>query len=225
MTTVLLTGFEPFGGDAVNPSGDAVRTVAETWEGPESLVVEVLPVTFTGAAERLRALIEVHRPDVVIAVGLAGGRAAVGVERIAVNLADARIPDNAGAQPIDEPSIDGAPAAAFATLPVKAIAAAIHSAGIPAEVSHTAGTFVCNHVFFTALDAVPAGVPAGFLHVPWAVGQAPVIPGRERAPELPAADLAAAVRSAIRTTLDAPTPDASRPGASSRDVLPGGTLH
>jgi len=221
MTTVLLTGFEPFGGDAVNPSGDAVRTVGRTWDGPESLVVEVLPVTFMGAAERLRGLIDLHRPNVVIAVGLAGGRAAVGVERIAVNLADARIPDNAGAQPIDEPSIAGAPAASFATLPVKAIAAAIRSAGIPAEVSHTAGTFVCNHVFFTALDAVPAGVPAGFLHVPWAAGQAPASAGRERAPELPAADLAEAVRIAIRTTLDEASAADARAGAH----LPGGTLH
>lgn len=225
MTTVLLTGFEPFGGDLVNPSGDAVRAVADAWEGPESLVVEVLPVTFTGAAERLRALIDAHRPDAVIAVGLAGGRAAVGVERVAVNLADARIPDNAGAQPVDEPSIDGAPAAAFATLPVKAVAAAIRAAGIPAEVSHTAGTFVCNHVFFTALDAVPAGVPAGFLHVPWAAGQAPTAPDRERAPELPAADIAEAVRIAIRTTLAATTTDASRPDTSRPIALPGGTLH
>jgi len=221
MTTVLLTGFEPFGGDPANPSGDAVRAVESTWEGPESLVVDILPVTFAGAAARLRALIDAHRPDLVVATGLAGGRAAVGVERIAVNLVDARIPDNAGAQPVDEPSIAGAPAAAFSTLPVKAIAAAIRAAGIPAEVSHTAGTFVCNHVFFTALDAVSAGVPAGFLHVPWATGQAPATPGRERAPELPAADTAEAVRIAIRTTLAA---------ASSADIradadLPGGTLH
>lgn len=210
MTTVLLTGFEPFGGDAVNPSGDAVRAVAAGWEGPEELITAVLPVTFDGSAARLRELISAHRPDVVIATGLAGGRAAVGVERIAVNLADARIPDNAGAQPIDQPCVAGAPAGAFSTLPVKAIAAAIRDAGIPAEVSHSAGTFVCNHVFFVTLDAVDARVLAGFLHVPWATGQAPA--GQ---PELPPAQIAAALRVAIRTALDAP----------SSTPIAGGSLH
>jgi len=227
MTTILLTGFEPFGGDPVNPSGDAVHAVARSWQGPEVLVTEVLPVTFDGAAARLRALVDAHRPDLVIATGLAGGRAAIGVERIAVNLLDARIPDNAGAQPIDAPSVAGAPAAAFSTLPVKAIAAAIRAAGIPAEVSHTAGTFVCNHVFFTALDAVPAGVPAGFLHVPWTEGQAPATPGLPRDPELPAADIAEAVRIAIRTTRDAArTTDIRRAHPDLPDEnLAAGTLH
>lgn len=210
MTTVLLTGFEPFGGDAVNPSGDAVRAVAAHWDGPEQLVTAVLPVTFDGAAAQLRALIATHRPDVVVAAGLAGGRGAIGVERIAVNLADARIPDNAGTQPVDEPCVPGGPDARFATLPVKAIAAAIRDAGIPAEVSHTAGTFVCNHVFFVALDAVDAGVPAGFVHVPWATGQSPA--GQ---PELPPEHIATALRVAIRTALEAPP---SSP-------IAGGSLH
>lgn len=210
MSTVLLTGFDPFGGDAVNPSGDAVRRVAATWDGPQRLVTDVLPVTFAGAAERIRALIAAHEPDVVIAVGLAGGRPAVGVERIAVNLADARIADNDGAQPVDEPSIEGAPAAAFATVPVKAIAAAVAAAGIPAEVSHTAGTFVCNHVFFTALAAAPSSTRTGFLHVPWAAEAAP-----DGQPTLPFADIVAAVRIAITTTCD--------DGPAAATV--GGTLH
>jgi len=217
MRTVLLTGFEPFGGDAVNPSGDAVRALARAWDGRETLITDVLPVTFAGAATRMRALIDGHRPDIVLATGLAGGRSAIGVERIAVNLADARIPDNDGAQPVDAPSVAGAPPAAFATLPVKAIAAAIRAAGIPAEVSHTAGTFVCNHVFFTALDAAPPGVLAGFLHVPWATGQAPTATGRPAVPELPATHIADAVRIAIRTALD--------PAASASAAGVGGTLH
>jgi pyroglutamyl-peptidase I len=207
-TRVLLTGFEPFAGDAVNPSGDAVRLIAETWDGAHELVTDVLPVTFTGAAARLRELIERHRPDVVIATGLAGGRAAIGVERIAINLADARIPDNDGMQPIDEPSLPGAPAAAFSTLPVKAIAAAVAAAGIPAEVSHTAGTFVCNHVFFTALDAAPHA-RAGFVHVPWASGAAP---GDQ--PSLPLEAIVTALRIAIETAVE---------GEEAR--LPGGALH
>lgn len=206
MTTVLLTGFEPFAGDPANPSGEAVRALAASWTGPATLVAEVLPVTFAGAAARLRALIDAHSPDVVIATGLAGGRAAVGVERVAVNLQDARIPDNGGAQPVDEPSVPGAPAAAFATLPVKAIAAAIRDAGVPAEVSYTAGTFVCNHVMFTALDAAPAGVSAGFVHVPWASGQ-----GRDGQPELPLGDIVRALEVAIEVAV---TADADLQGVS-----------
>jgi pyroglutamyl-peptidase len=198
MTTVLLTGFEPFGGDAFNPSGDAVRLVAERWSGPEALVTAVLPVTFEGGARLLRELMAEHRPDVVIATGLAGGRAAIGVERIAVNLLDARIPDNDGAQPVDVPSVEGAATAHFATLPVKAVARAIADAGIAAEVSHTAGTFVCNHVFFTALDAAASGTRAGFIHVPWSAGHTP----DAEAPALPLAHIARALEIALRTSTD-----------------------
>lgn len=197
MTTVLLTGFEPFGGDAANPSGDAVRQMAAEWDLPAQLVTEVLPVTFAGAATRLRELMGSHHPDVVIATGLAGGRTAVSVERIAVNLLDARIPDNAGDQPMDQPSVPGAPAGAFSTLPVKAITAAIVEAGIPAEVSHTAGTFVCNHIFFTALQAAPPHTRAGFIHVPWATDHAPA-----GEPSLPAESILTAIRIAVATTLE-----------------------
>ncbi len=154
MTTVLLTGFEPFAGDVTNPSGDAVRMVADQWDEPEKLVTAVLPVEFDRARRSLLELIAMHEPDVVIATGLAGGRTGISVERVAINLIDARIPDNAGDQPVDVPSSPGAPAAHFATLPVKAITAAIADAGIPAAVSHSAGTFVCNHAMFTALDVV-----------------------------------------------------------------------
>src|SRR5918993_1754260 len=172
MTTVLLTGFEPFGGDARNPSGEAVRLVAAEWGGPETLVVAVLPVTFDGAARELERLIAEHSPDVVIACGLAGGRAEIAVERVAVNLIDARIPDNAGAQPVDEPSVPGAGAAHFSSLPVKAIVRDIAASGIPVALSHSAGTFVCNHAFFVAAEraATVPGLRAGFIHVPWAEG-------------------------------------------------------
>jgi pyroglutamyl-peptidase len=213
VTTVLLTGFEPFGGDAANPSGAAVGLVAERWRGPEVLITAVLPVTFAGAAERLRALIAEHRPDVVIATGLAGGRAAIGVERVAVNLIDARIPDNAGAQPVDVPSVPGAASAHFATLPVKAIAQSISAAGIPAEVSYSAGTFVCNHVFFTALEAAASRTRAGFVHVPWSAEHAPV----QDAPSLPLADIARALEIAVRVSLDGE--------ADAGAGVPGGTLH
>lgn len=209
MTTVLLTGFEPFGGDAANPSGEAVRLVASRWTGPEVLVTAVLPVTFAGAAARLRELMAEHRPDVVIASGLAGGRTAIGVERVAINLVDARIPDNDGAQPVDEPSIAGGAPAAFSSLPVKAIMRAVEASGIPAELSHSAGTFVCNHVFFTAMDASAPGVRAGFVHVPWSTEHAP----SADSPALPLHDIARALEIAVRTTLDT-TEDLAAPGGS-----------
>ena len=208
---MLLTGFEPFGGDAVNPSGEAVRLIAARWNGPEDLVTAVLPVTFTGAAERLRALVADHRPDVAIATGLAGGRAVIGVERVAVNLVDARIADNDGEQPVDVPSIPGAAPAHFATIPVKEIARRIMAAGVPAEVSYSAGTFVCNHVFFTALEVAASRTRAGFVHIPWSAEHAP----SRDAPTLPIADIARAIEIAVRTSIDV-TDDTG---------VPGGTLH
>ena len=199
MTTVLLTGFEPFADDATNPSGDAVRLVAQAWSGPERLVTAILPVTFAGAAATLRSLIAEHAPALVIATGLAGGRAAVTPERVAINLVDARIPDNAGARPCDEPSLAGGPAARFTTLPAKAIVRDAAAAGIPAALSTTAGTFVCNHVFYHALDAA-AGMPgmrAGFIHVPYARESAP-----SGAPSLPLGEIARALEIAVRTCVD-----------------------
>ena len=209
MTTVLLTGFEPFGGDAANPSGAAVELVAERWSGPERLVTAILPVSFRGAAQRLRALMAEHRPDVVIATGLAGGRAAIGVERVAVNLIDARIPDNDGEQPIDAPSVEGAVPAHFATLPVKELARHIADAGIPAEVSYSAGTFVCNHVFFTALQVAASGTRAGFVHVPWSSEHAP----SPDVAALPLADIVRALEIAVRTSIDVPVDTAGSAGA------------
>ncbi|GAB3297362.1 pyroglutamyl-peptidase I [Epidermidibacterium keratini] len=191
-----MTGFEPFGEDRANPSSDAVRNLASKWQGTDTLVTEILPVAFDHGARRMRDLIAKHRPDLVLAVGLAGGRNAISIERVAVNLVDARIPDNAGAQPIDVPSVDGAPPAYFTTLPVKAITAAINDAGISTEISYTAGTFVCNHVFFTALDAVEARARVGFIHVPWADGQAPADQAT-----MPIDDIVEALDIAISTAL------------------------
>ncbi|WP_174520544.1 pyroglutamyl-peptidase I [Microbacterium oleivorans] len=208
MPTVLLTGFEPFAGDTVNPSGDAVRAVAERWAGPERLIVDVLPVTFDGATARLAALLDEHRPDVVVSVGLAGDRSTVTPERVAVNLADARIADNAGHRPQDAAVVAGGPAAYFATLPVKAIAAGLANRGIPSTVSHTAGTFVCNATMYAALHAT-TGTPvrAGFIHVPWAAGTAPA-----GAPALDFADIVDAVELAVRVSLDVDTDVAAAGG-------------
>lgn len=198
MAGVLLTGFEAFDGHTANPSGEAVRLVASRWRGQARLHVDVLPVTFAGAAARLRDLIATHRPDVVVCTGLAGGRDAVTVERIAVNLIDARIPDNDGVQPVDARCVADGPVAWLSTLPVKAVVRDVGTAGIPCRLSLSAGTFVCNHVFATAMDAAGPGVRAGFIHVPWGRGQAP-----HGEPELAVRDTAAALAIACRTALEA----------------------
>ena len=207
MTTILLTGVEPFGTDSENPSGDAVRLLASTWQGPEQLVTAVLPVTFEGAGARLRELIAEHSPDLIISTGLAGNRAALSFERVAVNLRDARIAANAGEQPIDTPVVPAAASALFATLPVKAMTAAVADAGVPAELSLSAGTFVCNDVMFQAIDAA-GHARAGFIHLPWADGQKPA-----PAPTLPLAEIARGIEVAIRAAL-ATTDDLSVVGGT-----------
>ncbi|WP_221584854.1 pyroglutamyl-peptidase I [Microbacterium sp. G2-8] len=199
MTTILLTGFEPFADDPRNPSGEAVREVAARWGGPATLVTDILPVAFDAAGERIRTLIAGCEPDVVIATGLAGRRTQVAPERVAINLRDAGIPDNDRDQPVDLPSIEGGPAAHFSTLPVKAIAERIRDEGIPSAVSHSAGTFVCNHVMYVALHeaARAPGMRAGFVHVPWSHETAP-----EGSPSLPSAAIVRALELAIRTALE-----------------------
>src|SRR6201996_7044054 len=152
MTTVLLTGFEPFAGAESNSSWDAVERAAQLWSGDAELVIELLPVTFAGAATSIRELITAHSPDLVISVGLADGRDAVTPERIAINVEDARIPDNAGDQPLDRPITESGPEAYFSRLPVKEISDRIREAGIPSSVSNSAGTYVCNSLMYRELD-------------------------------------------------------------------------
>ncbi|MFD7503503.1 pyroglutamyl-peptidase I [Streptomyces sp. NPDC059850] len=194
MTRILLTGFEPFGGSAVNPSWQAVSLVAA--DPPPGLTVTAarLSCVFGTALDELRAEVERTDPEVVVCVGEAGGRPDVTVERVAINVNDARIPDNAGRQPVDGPVVEGGPAAYFATLPVKACVAAVRAAGIPASVSQTAGTFVCNHVFYGLAHLIATERPAlrgGFVHVPYLPEQ--VVDRAE--PSLPAATVAEALRA------------------------------
>ncbi|MFG2864871.1 pyroglutamyl-peptidase I [Streptomyces sioyaensis] len=174
MTRVLLTGFAPFEGESTNPSWQAVRAAAaDPPAGLEVSAVE-LPCVYGASIAVLRAAIEETRPDIVVCAGQAGGRPDITVERLAVNLDDARIPDAAGAEPIDEPIVPGGPAAYFSTLPVKACVAAVRAAGLPASVSHTAGTFVCNHVFYGLAHLIATELPGlrgGFVHVPYAPEQ------------------------------------------------------
>lgn len=198
---VLLAGFAPFDGEAVNPSWEAVAMLAG--ESVAGLPVETrrLPVVFGVADRALEAAIAELRPALTLLVGLAGGRAAVSVERVALNLIDARIADNEGRMPVDRPVAPGGPAAHFATVPVKAVAAALAEAGIPAETSVNAGGFVCNHVFYSALDLAGRRHPAmavGLLHVPYAPEQAA---RRGGTPSMAVETVAAALRIALATAL------------------------
>lgn len=168
MQNVLLTGFEPFDKAAVNPSWEAVRQLdgVPLCEGVK-IVARCLPCAFATAAETLLQLINELQPAMVIATGLGPGRSDISIERVAINVNDARIPDNLGAQPIDTAVVEGGPAAYFSTLPIKGMVKAVREAGIAASVSQTAGTFVCNQVFYRLQHAlVGTGVRSGFIHVP-----------------------------------------------------------
>jgi pyroglutamyl-peptidase len=173
----LVTGFEPFGGDRVNPSFEALERLP-TRLGILDIATRALPVVFERALPALRHAIASIAPDIVLCVGLAGGRPALSLERVAINVDDARIPDNGGNQPIDRPVVAGGPAAYFATLPIKAAVAALRDAGLPAAVSNSAGTFLCNHVFYGLMhEAAGAAFRGGFLHVPYLPSQAAQAPG------------------------------------------------
>ena len=180
----LVTGFEPFGGDAINPSSLAVSRLQDRI-GNTAVHTAVLPCSFARSAAVLRAAIDEAKPDLVLCVGLAGGRSELCLERVGINVQDARIPDNDASQPIDVPVVKGGPAAHFATLPIKACVAEMRKAGLPAAVSNTAGTFVCNHILYALMDmAAHAKRPfrGGFLHVP---NVPEMLPAGSSAPSVP----------------------------------------
>ena len=170
---ILVTGFDPFGGEKVNPALEAVKSLPSEIHGAEIHWVEI-PTVFYRSAEVLEAEIVRFQPDAVLCIGQAGGRASLTPERVAINQDDARIPDNQGNQPIDTPiRLDGQ-AAYFSTLPIKAMVHAIKEEGLPATVSNTAGTFVCNHLMYQALYLADKKFPnmrAGFMHIPYMTEQ------------------------------------------------------
>lgn len=194
---ILLTGFEPFGGDALNPSQEIARALDGQSIGAQRIVGALLPVAFARTAPLLEDLIERHRPSLVLALGLAGGRCEVSFERVAVNLVDARIADNDGAQPIDESVVADAPNAYFSTLPLKAIVAHLRTRGIPAGLSLSAGSFVCNQTFFALAHLLATRHPrtrCGFAHLPWLPEQAARHPGQ---PSMALALMLDGVRAAL----------------------------
>ncbi|RTL39020.1 MAG: pyroglutamyl-peptidase I [Burkholderiales bacterium] len=215
---ILLTGFEPFGGDVINPSWEVARALHGQVIGGATVQARCLPTTFDGAPAALENALAVCRPGLVIALGLASGRAEISIERLAVNLIDARIPDNAGRRPHDVPVREGGPAAYFSTLPVKAIRQALRAAGHPAGLSLTAGAFVCNQVFYELQHRLAGrGVRSGFIHVPALPEQAaraqPTVPSMGVAAQIDAIRLAVAVALNAEEADVAAAPDEGAPTA------------
>lgn len=171
---MLVTAFDAFGGEAINPALQALEELPESIVGLQLIKLEV-PTVFGESLEVVRRALEKHRPDAVLCLGQAGGRSAITVERVAINVMDARMPDNKGYAPEDVPVIPGGPAAYFATLPIKHMVAGMQAAGVSAAVSDTAGTFVCNQLMYGVLHTLHLegrGAIAGFVHVPYVPTQA-----------------------------------------------------
>ncbi len=190
MKTLLITGFMPFGGEAINPSWEAVSRLPDEVCGYRVKKICV-PVTFADAAATVLRAAGDLSPDVILSVGQAGGRSAVTPEMVAINLRNATMCDNAGACPEDEPVLPGGAAAYFSTLPVRTIAAAVRAVGLPSEVSYSAGTYVCNDLFYTLLSHYEGtGTRVGFLHIPYATEQ-------NKTPAMEIADMVRALTAVI----------------------------
>lgn len=193
---ILITGFDPFGGESVNPALEAVKGMKDEIAGAQIVKLEI-PTVFNKSIAKVREAMDREKPDVVLSIGQAGGRFAISPERVAINISDGRIADNEGNQPIDEPIFaDGAPAY-FSTLPVKAMVEAIKAKGIPAELSNTAGTYVCNHVMYGVLYHISKdfpGVRGGFIHVPFIPQQ---VVAKKNTPAMALADITAALEAAV----------------------------
>ncbi|HCT5822329.1 pyroglutamyl-peptidase I [Citrobacter sedlakii] len=200
MKTVLITGFEPFGGEQINPSWEVVSRLDNAIIRGCRVVARQLPCVFGESLSVLNAAIDALSPALVLAVGQAGGRSDITVERVAINVDDARIADNKGQQPVDMPIVIDGPAAWFSTLPIKAMVSAMREAGVPASVSQTAGTFVCNHVMYGLLHKLSglSDVKGGFIHIPYLPQQAAAHPG---APSMAAETVRQALEIAIETAL------------------------
>jgi pyroglutamyl-peptidase len=170
---ILLTGFDPFGGDKVNPAYEAVKLLPKNIAGADIITIEI-PTVYQKSGEAVEKGIRQYQPDVVICIGQAGGRSGITVEMVAVNIADFRIADNEGNQPLNQSILEDGENAYFATVPVKAMVENIKKHGIPARISYTAGTFVCNDVMYELLYMISKKYPkikGGFIHVPFAPEQ------------------------------------------------------
>ena len=183
MKKLLITGFQPFDGESVNPALEVAKSLqGKTINGYEVIAREI-PVVRFEALKAVQAAIEELQPNAVITIGQAGGRPDITVERVGINIDDFRIPDNKGNQPIDEPIVAGGPVAYWATLPSKKMVANVKAQGIPASVSNSAGTYVCNHLLYGLLHYLTTqgktAIPAGFIHIPYLPEQMAVRSGKD----------------------------------------------
>ena len=198
---ILITGFDPFGGENINPALEAVKKLPDTILGQEVIKIEI-PTVFRKSLEKIEENIQKHNPDVVISVGQAGGRFGVTPERVAINIDDARIKDNEGNQPIDISIYEDGEAAYFSNLPIKAMVKEMNDNGIPASVSNTAGTFVCNHVMYGILYLIDKKYPnirGGFIHVPYIPSQVTTKPNT---PSMSIDDISKGLELSIKAVIE-----------------------
>lgn len=198
---ILVTGFDPFGGETINPAWEAVKLLPEVIAGSEIIKLEI-PTVFKESAKVVKAAIEAEKPGVVLNVGQAGGRFGLTPERVAINIDDARIPDNIGQQPIDELiQKTGAPAY-FSQLPVKGMVEGMKAAGLPASVSNSAGTFVCNHIMYQVQYLIATDYPeikGGFMHVPFIHEQ---VVSKPNQPSMSIADISKGLAAALEKVVE-----------------------
>ncbi|MDF2680399.1 MAG: pcp [Brevibacillus sp.] len=201
MKTILVTGFDPFGGETINPAWESVKRLKETLSPDYKVEVRQIPTVFDKSIAYLKDAIQETTPDIVFCIGQAGGRPDITVERVAINVNDARIPDNEGNQPIDTEVVEAGPVAYWSTLPIKAIVKELREKGVPASISQTAGTFVCNHIFYGLMHAIATVNPSirgGFIHIPYLPEQAARLVGQ---PSMAVETIVKGLRVAIEAAL------------------------
>ncbi|PEY43876.1 pyroglutamyl-peptidase I [Bacillus cereus] len=202
MQRVVVTGFEPFGGEEMNPAWEVAKRLDGQVIGDYKIISKQVPTVFHKSLQVLQSYMEEIEPALVICIGQAGGRPDITVERVAINVDDARIPDNEGNQPVDAPVVAEGPVAYWSTLPMKAIVKKLREEGIPASVSQTAGTFVCNHLFYGLMHMLAKSeneVRGGFIHIPFLPEQASSHPGQ---PSMALSTIAKGIELLIQVALE-----------------------
>ena len=197
---VLITGFDPFGGEKINPAWEAVKGIKDIIEGAKIIKLEI-PTVFNKSIEKVKEAMELEKPDIVLCIGQAGGRYDITIERVAINVDDARIEDNEGNQPIDIPVFEDGENAYFSNLPIKAMVEEIRGQGIPASISNSAGTFVCNHIMYGVLyhiNKTYKNMRGGFIHVPFINEQ---VLDKKNQPYMPVEHISKAIEAAIKAAV------------------------
>lgn len=200
MKTVLLTGFDPFGGESINPAWEVAKSLDEKTIGEYKIFSKQVPTVFHKSISVLKEYIKELNPEIIMCIGQAGGRPDITIERVAINIDDARIADNEGNQPVDVPVVEEGPAAYWSTLPMKAIVKRLQEEGVPASVSQSAGTFVCNHLFYGLmheLEKHDKKIKGGFVHIPFLPEQASNYPGQ---PSMSLSTISKGIELAVEVT-------------------------